>query len=309
MKVLSVEQNTQEWLEQRKKLIGGSDVPIIMGVSPWKTPLQLWEEKTGKRMEDTESKKFIFQKGHRLEDRARKILELKTGVDFPPKVVRHSELEYCQVSLDGLSLDNNAICEIKYVGEETYDRCLDEDYVPEHYYPQLQYQMLATGLEENLFVAYSEKRDEIKTILVPVDKDYIRNMIKVCNKFYSNLIEGVAPEVSQKDYVTVKRKVMLEAMAYYSQLDKEAKKIKTKMDEAKSLINEMAVEYYPKASRFTGAGLKVFKTQRQGTIDWKKVQNVHDDIDFESFRKPSTESVTFKVEGENGKRKEKRTSI
>ena len=35
-----------EWLAERRKGIGGSDVAAIVGLSPWKTPAQLWMEKT-----------------------------------------------------------------------------------------------------------------------------------------------------------------------------------------------------------------------------------------------------------------------
>ena len=34
-----------EWLKERTKGIGGSDVATILGLNPYKTPLQLWEEK------------------------------------------------------------------------------------------------------------------------------------------------------------------------------------------------------------------------------------------------------------------------
>ncbi len=40
-------QHSNEWLELRKNKIGASDAPIIMKVSPWKTPYRLWEEKLG----------------------------------------------------------------------------------------------------------------------------------------------------------------------------------------------------------------------------------------------------------------------
>ncbi len=39
-------QNTPEWHAFRRKRIGASDAPVIMGISPWKTPYQLWIEKT-----------------------------------------------------------------------------------------------------------------------------------------------------------------------------------------------------------------------------------------------------------------------
>ena len=75
MKDLEIEQGTKRWLEERMSYIGGSDAPIIMGVSPWKTPYQLWEEKMGNVVEDKD-KEFIFARGHRMEDKARRIFDL-----------------------------------------------------------------------------------------------------------------------------------------------------------------------------------------------------------------------------------------
>ena len=39
----------EEWLEARKNGIGGSDAATILGLNPYKTTIELWEEKTGKR--------------------------------------------------------------------------------------------------------------------------------------------------------------------------------------------------------------------------------------------------------------------
>lgn len=37
----------EEWLENRKQYIGGSDASSILGLNPWKSNVQLWLEKTG----------------------------------------------------------------------------------------------------------------------------------------------------------------------------------------------------------------------------------------------------------------------
>ena len=37
----------EEWLEARKNGIGGSDAATILGLNPYKTTIELWEEKTG----------------------------------------------------------------------------------------------------------------------------------------------------------------------------------------------------------------------------------------------------------------------
>lgn len=52
----------------RSKFIGGSDVAAVMGLSPWLTPLELWEYKTRRKVkEDDPSKARIYRRGHKLE--------------------------------------------------------------------------------------------------------------------------------------------------------------------------------------------------------------------------------------------------
>ena len=44
----SVESARQEWLQARKLGIGGSDVAAILGLSKYKSPYQLWLDKTSR---------------------------------------------------------------------------------------------------------------------------------------------------------------------------------------------------------------------------------------------------------------------
>ncbi len=47
----------QAWLNKRKTYIGGSDLSVILGTNPYKTPIELYKEKTSKAaiVEDTKS--------------------------------------------------------------------------------------------------------------------------------------------------------------------------------------------------------------------------------------------------------------
>ena len=57
MKVLS---NREEWLKNRTKGLGGSDASSVIGMNPWKSNVQLWEEKTGLVIpEDISSKPYV----------------------------------------------------------------------------------------------------------------------------------------------------------------------------------------------------------------------------------------------------------
>ena len=50
----------QDWLKARQGRIGGSDAAAILGMNPYKTNVQLWEEKTGRRQhEDISEKPYV----------------------------------------------------------------------------------------------------------------------------------------------------------------------------------------------------------------------------------------------------------
>lgn len=49
----------EEWLDYRKKGIGGSDAAAIMGVSPFATKRDLFYDKTGKEMAESTALSFF----------------------------------------------------------------------------------------------------------------------------------------------------------------------------------------------------------------------------------------------------------
>lgn len=56
------------WLENRAHSIGGSDAGVLMGLSLWKTPVQLWLEKTGKAPQaETDANSWTLWFGHHAE--------------------------------------------------------------------------------------------------------------------------------------------------------------------------------------------------------------------------------------------------
>jgi putative phage-type endonuclease len=67
----------QSFLAERKAGIGGSDTPVILGLSSWKTPLQLWLEKTGRAGEIPDNP--IFRRGRKLEPVVASEYEEETG--------------------------------------------------------------------------------------------------------------------------------------------------------------------------------------------------------------------------------------
>ena len=67
MTVKEMETSNDNWLKLRKAGIGGSDAAAILGMTPWKSPYQLWLEKTGEVEAEDISTKEVVHFGHVLE--------------------------------------------------------------------------------------------------------------------------------------------------------------------------------------------------------------------------------------------------
>ena len=104
---IKLEQGSAEWLEHRKLYRNASETAAVMGESPWVTPYQLWELRTGRREQETN---YAMRRGSALEPAARAAYEALTGRVMQPRVVVDGEYS---ASLDGITFDGSLIVEIK----------------------------------------------------------------------------------------------------------------------------------------------------------------------------------------------------
>lgn len=184
MKILKLEQNSQEWLEFRRSKIGASDAPIIMEKSPYKTPKQLLQEKlTGVSFTIEHAG---MRAGKDLEPYALSLLNAKHKLHLEPIVGQSEAFEFLIASFDGYDLKENIACEIKC--PNAYDHQLACDgKVPEKYYPQLQHQMLVSDLNSIIYCSYRDL--EIATVTVERDPSFIQTMLEREKEFYRCMLE------------------------------------------------------------------------------------------------------------------------
>jgi putative phage-type endonuclease len=71
-------QTRAEWLAARKPFVGGSEVAALLGLSPWKTPVDLFLDKTGRRSDEQEPSEAL-RLGTELEDYAARRYTETTG--------------------------------------------------------------------------------------------------------------------------------------------------------------------------------------------------------------------------------------
>lgn len=148
--------NRAQWLEERKKGIGGSDASSILGLNPYKTNIELWEEKTGRREPEDISGKEQVKYGIEAEKHLRELFKL----DYPQYEVRYKEFEiyrnkeypFISATLDGYLLAfgpaKEGILEIKTTEIMQGSQWQQwKDRIPDTYYIQCLHQLLATGYD------------------------------------------------------------------------------------------------------------------------------------------------------------------
>lgn len=197
----SLVQGTPEWHKARAKRIGGSDIPVIMRLSPYKTRRELWEEKTG-RVEPTDISKFKHvRRGINAEPVARMMLEKIYGVKYFTPTLIHPQINHFSASLDGLCALH--CLEIKTMGLEKHMAAGDidlpiEDRIPEHYMPQCQWNSWIAD-KPIVFASYRPEEDlpEDERLfhfyVPPWPKEKIDKMIREAAQFYEWVITDTEP--------------------------------------------------------------------------------------------------------------------
>lgn len=193
MPVVQLEQGSQAWLDYRKKKIMATDIPIILGSNPFKTKLELWEEKLGFR----ESTKIntAMERGQRLEPEARTLASHEIGTSFDPCVLEHSKYTWLAASLDGMSKGGYTIIEIKCPKDATHQDAI-EGIIPPYYEDQIQVQLLVSGAGCCIFFSYRPERKDKPYAIIEVYPDHEKQaeIIEKGYKFYQDMCNMNPPE-------------------------------------------------------------------------------------------------------------------
>lgn len=279
MKLLNLEQGSDEWLFKRKGSITGTDASIIMGVNPYKNRKQLLKEKLG-LVEDAPPNEAML-KGMRLEPKAREIYMLKENTIVYPAVVVHDDYFWAMASLDGLSHNSDFFVEIK-CGESAFNKALKGE-IPAYYYAQMQHCMWVTGVKFCHYFCYWEGKGNIKT--VERDEAYIEKLVEEEIKFYDEMLNTNPQDLLIQDIDNVELKKAIQDYESYK-VQEEAFSMLKEEARAKilSLCGNKDTEAY---------GYKISKSLSRGRIQYDKIPELQNK-DLEAYRAPSEERWMIK---------------
>lgn len=184
----------KKWLEARREGIGGSDASVIVGLNRWKSPFQLWLEKTGKaEAEDLSGNEYVYW-GKVLEEAvANRFCEL-TGKKVQRRgLLQMDDRPYIRASVDRMVVGENAGLECKtcngFAAKEWED-----DEVPAAYYVQCQHYMMVTGCER-WYIAVLIGGNHFVWKEIPRNDNEIDLLLQAEIDFWHKVEAGIMPEV------------------------------------------------------------------------------------------------------------------
>lgn len=269
-------QNTQDWIDFRSDRIGASDAPIIMGVSPFKSPYQLWLEKSGR----AESKQTaIMGEGHTREEQIRQLAETKLGEIFMPTVTIHPEFDWLMASLDGLSADNKHILECKLCSKEVLAQAKAGD-IPYHYRIQLQHQMMCNPTVSKSTIIFWHFGD-YATVNVEPDLALQAEILQAVATFYHvNMRQDQAPDITDADYIHIDSSEMIHAVDVWRQASDALAEAKKQEAAARQTLIELTDD-----GNCQGHGIKITKTYVKGRVKYDAIPELKE-VDLEQYRGP-----------------------
>lgn len=133
-----------EWLKARKLGLGGSDMAAVLGLSPWRSPIDVWLDKTSDTVEEKESEPMYW--GNVLEEVVAQEFAKRSGYKVRNNnfTLQSNEHPYLLANIDREIVGLDAGLECKTANAFKANEW-DGDNVPDAYYIQCQHYMAVTG--------------------------------------------------------------------------------------------------------------------------------------------------------------------
>ena len=185
------------WRQARQNSIGASDAAAVMGISPWKTEAQLWDEKANGKTLDFNNADTL--RGHRSESHILELYGIETGrkIFSGERIMLLSKRNwFMSCTLDGIDFtdeNNPIVIEVKSV-KFSHGEWSDEK-IPDYYFTQLLHQLAVTGWNEAILLVrftrnegwesasermYHVKREDVQ--------DQIDKLVRKEGKFWNEYV-------------------------------------------------------------------------------------------------------------------------
>ena len=197
----------EEWLEQRRHGIGGSDAAAVLGISPFRTARDLYYDKQGISVESDDSNWVQLEMGNLLEPLVARIFAKKTGLNIYQRkaMFQHPDYPWMLADLDYLVVlpdGKKAILEIKTTNYNARDNWWynGSEIVPVYYEAQGRHYMAVMNIDRVYFCClYGNTEDEAIIRHIDRDPDYEAELIALEENFWKNHVLANVPPPYTED--------------------------------------------------------------------------------------------------------------
>lgn len=199
LRLISTKELTHDnWLDYRRKGLGGSDVAAICGMSRYKSPMEVYLDKLGEipPLEDNPKMKA----GRMLEPVIADWFAEETGmkVQRQNSIFQHKEYPFMLANIDRWLPGLNAGLEIKNTGEYSRDDWSGTQ-APTEYILQCNHYMAVTGADR-WFICVLIGGWDLQWKVIERDEALIKNLITIENDFWHNhILAKIPPAFSHQD--------------------------------------------------------------------------------------------------------------
>lgn len=248
---------TKEQLEFRKKGIGGSDAAAICGLDNYRTPLDVFLEKTGQVIPEDIGYKNCIKYGNYFEDFVAKLYAEEQGVKVKRvnKTLVHRTHNFMLANIDRVVVGKPIILECKTASVFGHKQWGDEnsDFIPDSYLMQVaHYAAVCEVPQVDIAVYFTDHSFKICTYKRNLKLE--QSLIEIERNFWENhVVRNIPPAAKNLDDIkklyprpddstVLANNDIINQLAAYKELQQQTKEINDKMQEIKANIcNKMGL--------------------------------------------------------------------
>lgn len=286
MPIVDIVQRTEKWHAWRKEGITASMIPVIMGMSPYMTPYELWAELVGLKEPDDLSNNYHVQRGVEQEPEARDAVETEFGKPYMPVCVEADHEPLFKASLDGLYKKGTEkeVLEIKCPCEKIYLEILElKGAAPtfQMYVAQVQWQLNCSGANTGRLYFYLRGKKPIST-LIRLNDAFIEKAERAAVDFWKRVQSNHAPEmIAGRDKVVYDTpisntdKTWLARVEQFKEKSAHLSELKRKTDAVKADLKQLEAYFTEQipddVQTFVKDGIRATRVVKAGSVDHSKL--------------------------------------
>lgn len=279
-----------DWLKWRSLGLGASDISVILRSNPYKTPLQLWEEKCG--FSSGPPMTSAMEHGIKNEPIARSWINKHMDLNLEPLCVEDDEISYIRASLDGYDAERNVICEIKCpISKVVIEKARNKQLIHDYWFHQMQWQIMIMKPKRAIFAIWDYQNQCCVHVEMFGEENLHFVMRKKAKEFWHRVQIGKAPEALNKDYITLEDEGLIPLFQEYQDLCDREKMIKEGKQEVKNKIVDFGDD-----GNFKAHGYKVTRMQPRTTYEMEQMRL--DGIDIDKYSRKNTSIGFYRISRE-----------